>query len=397
MGLMGKLYKTVKIDYIVGSVSVGRIQGIGKKMKSLIFKNHINFKFIKRMVGWHLNYYFFGRGTPVSAGVYINDVCNYKCIMCDIRMKDHATVYPREAQEKDIDALSKIGLIYYSISGGEPTLVKDLPERLAYAASKIPYVHLVTNGSTMTEDLARRLGETGIQEISVSLDGLEECHNTMRGVSNAFEKAWNAIQLLHQYAPRVEVVVNSVLTPYNLDSLRGLRKQLAKTFPETYSKYLPQTHHELFLNPAQKSFVLDDCQPASLAQIEAFLDEAILDPKVINSTLFLRKALPYFAGQKDILEEQKKCLYPYFSIQFNAKGDAYPCLTGCHLDENQNDKKLEAYVKSPYFRKLQSKLETCEKCRGNMMLCYYEPRLNFPLHNLIMEMFKGQNEPYLSS
>ena len=41
------------------------------------------------MVGWHLKYYFLGRGTPVSAGVYIIDVCNYKCLMCDIRMKDN--------------------------------------------------------------------------------------------------------------------------------------------------------------------------------------------------------------------------------------------------------------------------------------------------------------------
>jgi MoaA/NifB/PqqE/SkfB family radical SAM enzyme len=221
-------------------------------MRSLILKNHISLKFIKRILGWHLKYYLLGRGTPLSAGVYINDVCNYKCLMCNIRMKEHATVYPRKAQEKDIDALSKMGLIYYSISGGEPTLVKDLPERLAYAANKIPYVHLVTNGSTMTKDLARSLNETGIQEISISLDGLDEFHNMIRGVENSFNKAWNALKLLHQFAPRVEVVVNSILTPYNLDSLRGLRKKILETFPDIYSKYLPLTQHELFLNSNQK-------------------------------------------------------------------------------------------------------------------------------------------------
>ena len=358
-------------------------------MKYLIFKKHLSPKFIKRMIGWHLKYYFGGRGTPVSAGVYINDVCNYKCIMCDIRMKDSPTIYSREAQEKDIDALSKIGLIYYSISGGEPTLVKDLPERLAYAASKIPYVHLVTNGSTMTKELAIRLGQTGIQEISVSLDGLEEFHNTMRGVSNSFEKAWGAIGLLREHSPGVEVVVNSILTPYNLDSLRGLREKLSEVFPSIYSKYLPLTHHELFLNPAQKSFILDGREPASLAEIEVFLEEAVANPKIINSTTFLRKALHYFAGKEDILQEQRKCLYPYFSIQFNAKGDAYPCLTGCNSEERQNNDGLEAYVRSPKFRQKQSDLEACTKCRGNMMLCYYEPRLNFPLHNLIMETFRG--------
>jgi len=304
-------------------------------------------------------------------------------------MKDQATIYPYEDQKRDIDALSKIGLVYYSISGGEPTLVRDLPERLTYAANKIPYVHLVTNGSTMTKDLARRLGETGIQEISVSLDGLEEFHNTMRGVENSFEKAWNAIDLLHQYAPRIEVVINSILTPYNLDSLRGLRKKVSETFPYIYSKYLPLTQHELFLNSNQKPFALENRKPATLEQIEVFVEEAILDSKVVNSAVFLRKALPFFAGRNDILEEQKKCLYSYFSIQFNAKGKAYPCLTGCNSKENQNDMELEAYINSATYRKTQSDLEACKKCRGNMMLCYYEPRLNFPLHNLIMEMFKN--------
>jgi len=167
-------------------------------MKSLILKKHLNFKFIIRMVNWHLNYYFLGRGTPITAGVYINDVCNYHCIMCDIRMKESPVIYPREAQERDIDALSNMGVIYYSISGGEPTLVKDLPERLAYASKKLPYVHLVTNGSTMTADLAKRLGATGIQEISISLDGLESFHNQMRGVPNAFEKGWKAMDPAQQ-------------------------------------------------------------------------------------------------------------------------------------------------------------------------------------------------------
>ena len=358
-------------------------------MKSLILKKHISYKFIKRILGWHLNYYLFGRGTPLSAGVYINDVCNYKCLMCDIRMKDQATVYRCEDQKRDIDSLSKMGVVYYSVSGGEPTLVKDLPERLAYAASKIPYVHLVTNGSTMTKDLAKRLGKTGIQEISVSLDGLQEFHNTMRGVENSFEKAWNAVGLLHQHAPQIEIVINSILTPYNLDSLRALRKKILGSFPDIYSKYLPLTQHELFLNSNQRPLVLENRPPASFAQMKVFIEEAILDPKIVNSGIFLRKALSYFAGQNDVMEEQKKCLYSYFSIQFNAKGNAYPCLTGCDLEENKNDMNLEDYINSANYRKMQSDLETCKKCRGNMMLCYYEPRLNFPFHNLIMEVFKN--------
>ena len=361
-------------------------------MKSLILKKHLNFKFIVRMVNWHLNYYLLGRGTPIAAGVYINDVCNYRCMMCDIRMKESPTVYPREAQERDIDALSRMGVIYYSISGGEPTLVKDLPERLAYAGKKLPYVHLVTNGSTMTVDLAKRLGATGIQEISISMDGLEGFHNQMRGVSNAFEKGWNAIHLLRTHAPQVDVVINSILTPYNLDSLRGLRKKLAETFPEIYSKYLPLTHHELFLNAKKNTFFLEGQKPAAIKEIKKFIDEAIVDPKIVNSAQFLRRAILFFKGSKNVLPEQKKCAYPYYSIQFDAYGRSSPCLTGCPPSSTKRDAELTTYVHSSSFKETQKKLESCEKCHGSMMLCYYEPRLNFPLHQLLRSSFYGKGD-----
>ena len=360
-------------------------------MKSLIFKKHLNFKFIVRMVNWHLKYYLLGRGTPITAGVYINDVCNYHCMMCDIRMKEHPVIYPREAQERDIDALSNMGVIYYSISGGEPTLVKDLPERLAYAGKKFPYVHLVTNGSTMTVDLAKRLGATGIQEISVSLDGLEEFHNQMRGVSNAFKKGWHAIHLLRTHAPKIDVVINSILTPYNLNSLSDLKKKLGESFPEVYTKYLPLTYHELFLNANKSPFFLEGKERASFREIKEFIEKAILDPNIVNSTHFLRRAINFFNGSKDVLSEQKKCTYPYYSIQFDSYGHPTPCLTGCPTNSNPTkDTDLTTYVQSHSFRMLQKELESCEKCRGSMMLCYYEPRLNFPLHQLILSSLNGK-------
>ena len=41
---------------------------------------------------------------------------------------------------------------------------------------------------------------------------------------------------------------------------------------------------------------------------------------------------------------------------------------------------------------LQKKLESCEKCHGSMMLCYYEPRLNFPIHQLLRSSFHGTGD-----
>ena len=212
----------------------------------------------------------------------------------------------------------------------------------------------------------------------------------MRGVSNAFEKAWKAINLLQIHAPKVDVVVNSILTPYNLDSLRGLRKKLEDIFPEIYSKYLPLTYHELFLNAEKNTFFLEGEVPSSVEEIKEFIEEAILDPKVVNSAQFLHRAVNFFNGSKDVLPEQKKCTYPYYSIQFDASGRPTPCLTGCSPQNVKTDAGLKNYIQSSSYKGLQKKLESCEKCRGSMMLCYYEPRLNFPLHQLLLSSFRGK-------
>jgi MoaA/NifB/PqqE/SkfB family radical SAM enzyme len=154
-------------------------------MVKLILKSHLNYEFIRRMVKWHVNYYLFGRGKPISAGVYITDACNARCIMCNVWKKKKPSTYPRVYQEQAIDALARAGCFYYSISGGEPTLIKDLPERLAYATQKIPYVRLTTNGLSMTPELARSLNRSGIKEIAISIDGTDEYHNLVRGRSDA--------------------------------------------------------------------------------------------------------------------------------------------------------------------------------------------------------------------
>ena len=41
----------------------------------------------------------------------------------------------------------------------------------------------------------------------------------------------------------------------------------------------------------------------------------------------------------------------------------------------------------PEYLNAQKKLKNCCECNGSMMLCYYEPRLNFPINNLLKSFF----------
>jgi len=357
-------------------------------VRQLVFKNHFKYNLVARMIRWHLSYYLCGKGTPVSAGVYITDACNCRCIMCDVWKNEKPSVYPRDAQERAIDALSRMGCYYYSISGGEPTIVKDLPDRLSYASRKIPYVHLVTNGLSMTPELARAIGSSGVKEISISIDGSEKFHNYMRGMSSAFDRAWKALDLILTYAPKVHVVVNSVLSPYNIDGLRELDKCLS-SLAHVQQKYLPLTFHELFLTKERKSLFFP-WEAALPHEVGGFIDDAIANSNIVNSDIFLRKAKRFFNGEQDVIPEQKSCLYPFHSIEFDSRGLAYPCITGMGFKDGiPPNVDLKTYLQSDKYSCHQKELKACDKCRGSMMLCYYEPRLNFPVHNLIRGYLQG--------
>ena len=64
-----------------------------------------------------------------------------------------------------------------------------------YAKQKIPFVHVVTNGSLLTEEVIAKLAATGVDEISVSIDGLEETHDRIRGEHGAFTKTVATIKI----------------------------------------------------------------------------------------------------------------------------------------------------------------------------------------------------------
>ena len=105
--------------------------------------------------------------------------------------------------------------------------------------------------------------------------------------------------------------------------------------------------------------------------------------------MFKEKAKSFFNGESNVIPEQKKCLYPYHSMEIDSRGAAYSCGTGMDFNNGYPiESDLMKYFKSAEYRNQQKKLESCTKCKGSMMLCYYEPRVSFPIHKLLYYMFK---------
>jgi len=171
------------------------------------------------------------RRRPFSVLVQITNRCNMTCPFCAFWR--HPAKPPDELSVAELQRVSaelaEHGTFLVSIEGGEPTLRPDLPQIVA-AFAEHHLVLLYTNGWRMTDALARELWEAGLHQVGVSIDFADDAHDQKRGLKGARERAWAAVNLLKQTAPRSprQVHVMTVLMAENREHWELLLEQSAR-------------------------------------------------------------------------------------------------------------------------------------------------------------------------
>lgn len=127
--------------------------------------------------------------------------CNLNCRHCgsDCKMSASHQDMPFEDFEKVLlrvmDAYDPHH-IFIIVSGGEPLMRDDIAKcgRRMYDL-EFPW-GMVSNGRLMTDRKIDELLGSGMRSATISLDGLEEDHNWMRGCADSFKYASHAIERL---------------------------------------------------------------------------------------------------------------------------------------------------------------------------------------------------------
>lgn len=118
--------------------------------------------------------------------------------------------------------LSVIPALY--LSGGEPTLRRDLPEIVDHAVNQRGRAVLVlTNGVNWTAEYAARLEQAGLRYIQVSLEGPQPVNDEVRGVGT-YRAALRTIRML--IARGLRVTVSVTVTARNYPYLEEFVKAL---------------------------------------------------------------------------------------------------------------------------------------------------------------------------
>lgn len=159
--------------------------------------------------------------------------CNLSCRHCGSDCKSESCVLdmPFEDFLKAVEPLSKRyarNKVLVAITGGEPLLRPDLADCGKALYDRGFRWGIVTNGMLYDETMHAKLTAAGMYSVTVSLDGLEDTHNWLRGNPESFRRALRALRLIAN-TPGLMYDVVTCVHKRNLPELPQLKEFLIET------------------------------------------------------------------------------------------------------------------------------------------------------------------------
>ena len=152
--------------------------------------------------------------------------CNEHCWHCGSRCGDVRADEMRPSEWKEIlDQLKedyKGSLPQINVTGGEPLLYPGFEEVMSYAHELGFKWGMTSNAILITPEVAQMLKRCGMNTISVSIDGLPETHDKIRGLKGAYKRAMEGIQNLIDLQFADQIMITTVVNHQTISELEPL-------------------------------------------------------------------------------------------------------------------------------------------------------------------------------
>ena len=301
------------------------------------------------------------RMLPLNLTVSVTYSCNSRCKTCN--------VWKKKVNEFSFDEFNmtfkKIGVqpYWFTISGGEPFLRKDIVEicASAYDNCRPGIINIPTNGILSdripgkVEEIIECCPDTQII-INLSLDGIEEKHDQIRCVKNNYEKTMKTYKALRQLDyPNFELGIHTVISRFNVDKIPEIYKHFQTFQADSYITEIAEERVELDTIGAGITPDLDDYSKT----IDFLADELKKQDFSGVSKITQSFRSQYYELVKRTLKEKRQiipCYAGFASAQISPDGDVWTCCIRAdpigNLRDNEYDfKKVWLSEKANTLRK----------------------------------------------
>jgi radical SAM protein with 4Fe4S-binding SPASM domain len=124
--------------------------------------------------------------------------CNLACSHCGSRAGSARQDEMSTAEALDVvDQLAEVGIEEVTLIGGEAFLRPDWLEIAAAITRRGMRCTVTTGGYKLSAGMARGMRDAGIEQSSISIDGLESTHDDLRGRRGSWQACLRTAQHLH--------------------------------------------------------------------------------------------------------------------------------------------------------------------------------------------------------
>ncbi len=168
--------------------------------------------------------------------LHVTNRCNFRCKHCfvDFTPADDLPIERIRTLSQEVGPL-----FWMDIGGGEPFLRRDLAEIVSLFDTKV--VTIPSNGSLadrMLPQLAEMKKTTDAEVVlSLSLDGLKDTHNSIRGKKDSWDQVWSMFEEVRQLGG-ISVKINTVINNENFDEIIPLMEQVRHEGADFHSVFL---------------------------------------------------------------------------------------------------------------------------------------------------------------
>ena len=237
--------------------------------------------------------------------------CNAKCNMCNRYKKPSL---PDE--EISLETIKKLPPMYFTnITGGEPFLRTDLKEIVRELYKKSDRIVISTNGffSDRIIDLCKEFPQIGIR---ISIEGLEETNNRIRGLEDGFNRGYTTLKKLREMG-MTDVGFGMTVQDANAKDLVALYN----LSNELNMEFATASLHNSFYFVEAKNIIHD--RPMVAKEFENLVNELLKSnsPKKWFRAYFNHGLINYIYSQKRLLP----CDMAFDTFFIDPYGDVMPC------------------------------------------------------------------------
>lgn len=285
----------------------------------------------------------------LNGTVIVTYRCNARCNMCS-RFKRPS----KPEEEISLDTIKKLPKMYFTnITGGEPFIREDLKDIVRELYKKSDRIVISTNGffTDRIIDLCKEFPNIGIR---ISIEGLEETNNKIRGLQDGFNRGYSTLKKLVEMK-HPDVGFGMTVQDANAKDL----VPLYKLSDELNMEFATASLHNSFYFVENKNIIHDRLMVAG--EFEKLINELLNSnqPKKWFRAYFNHGLINYIFGQKRLLP----CDMAFDTFFIDPYGDVMPC-NGTKEKEvmgNLNEQTWDELWNSEKAEKVRNKVRHCDR------------------------------------